>query len=79
MAWITIDPEAGIYHDESCNKHRYEDTGMTLAEQFPEWHFKAPHWVGVLLDITGRIHGRAQCIAEKYATSAQWPHTEGKG
>ena len=74
MAWISIDPEAGLYHDEFGGTHVYEDTGKTLAEEFPEWHFECPWWAALLLDVTGWIHGRAQRLVSRWQTKKQWPH-----
>lgn len=58
--WIYKDPESG-FHVES-NLHRYEDTGKTLPEEFPELYFQCPIWAAWLLRFTGWLHRWAMAI-----------------
>lgn len=63
MACMCLDPEAGMYRDESGGEYVYDDTGMTLEQQFPEQYCRVPRWSAVLVDFTVLIHGWAVDIA----------------
>jgi len=63
---MTADPNSGTYRDEFAGTYVYEDTGKTLADESPEYHFQVPLWSAWLVQLTGWFHSRAQRIAGKY-------------
>lgn len=67
MAWIQIDPECGLIHDEFGGTHIYEDDGLTLAQMSPEAYFQVPWWAALILDFTWWLQGKAAqlCVLVK--------------
>ena len=57
--WFYLDPEYGLQEDHHGGTHVYEDTGRTLADDWPEAYFQAPLWVAVMFRIACWIKGCA--------------------
>ncbi len=63
--WINEDPEAGDYVDDFGGTHVYEETGMTLAEEFPEHYYQVAGWRAAILELTAWLHGWAQGLCRR--------------
>ena len=65
--WIEKDPECG--YQPRClvgTEHRYEDTGWTLMEEYPEGYFKTPLWAVMVFNFTARIHGFSHRLLRRW-------------